>query len=96
MESIKKTQCIFFFKCDVCGVTFKKEIILKKHYNTKPEEQNCKVFSKTIEILMEVLQHVANEHVERDISEHSESNAGSTIDKAIKRLTTMGLVVPTD
>ena len=80
MEIILKTlsKSYNFLKCNVCGSNFQKEITLKKHYNTKHEEQNSKVCSKTFKPAMEVLQQVANEHVERGISEGSESNAGTT------------------
>ena len=50
------------FKCDACGAIFKKEITLKKHYNTKQEEQNYKVWNVMFKSSMEVLQHVTKEH----------------------------------
>ena len=51
-----------YFKCVECGAMFKKEITLKKHFNTKHEKQNCKVCHVTFKNSMEVLQHVAKQH----------------------------------
>ena len=50
------------FKCDLCGATFKKNITLKKHVNTKHDDQNCKVCHEVFKTSMEVLKHVAKEH----------------------------------
>ena len=50
------------FKCDLCGATFKKDITLKKHVNTKHDDQNCKVCHEVFKTSMEVLKHVAKEH----------------------------------
>ena len=49
-------------KCDVCGPTFKKDITIKKHFNTKHNTQNCKVCHMTFRDSIEVLKHVAKEH----------------------------------
>ena len=50
------------FECDVCGAKFKKEITMKKHFNTKHNKQNWKVCHMTFKDSMEVLKHVAKEH----------------------------------
>ena len=50
------------FECQVCGASFKKEVTLKKHFNTKHEKQNCKVCQKVFQTSMEVLEHVSKEH----------------------------------
>ena len=50
------------FKCDECGALFKKEITLKKHFNTKHQKQNCRVCHVTFKNSMEVLHHLAKEH----------------------------------
>ena len=57
-----KTSHKASFKCDVCGNTFKKETTLRKHVNTKHQEQNCKVCNAKFQTTMDVLQHVAEEH----------------------------------
>ena len=49
-------------KCEMCGNTFKKEITLKKHVNTKHIKQLCKVCKKGFKSLIEVLQPAAKEH----------------------------------
>ena len=56
------------FKCDACGAIFKKEIMLKKHYNTKHKEQNCKVCNVMLKSSMEVLQHMAKENSDNIIA----------------------------
>ena len=61
VEDIKPSQGAPF-KCDICGNKFKKEITLRKHINTKHEEQNCKVCNASFKTMIEVLQHVAKEH----------------------------------
>ena len=56
------------FKCDACGAILKKEITLKKHYNTKHEEQKCKVCNVMFKSPMEVLPHAAKEHSDNIIA----------------------------
>ena len=56
------------FKCDVCGVRFKKEITLKKHFNTKHDNLNCKVCNEVFKTSMEVLKHAAKEHIKNIIA----------------------------
>ena len=58
----------FCFKCDICGASFKKEVTLKKHINTKHGNQNCKVCNKVFKTSMEILEHVAKEHSENIVA----------------------------
>ena len=44
------------------GAIFKKEVTLKKHFNTKHDKQNCKVCQKVFKTTMEVFEHAAKEH----------------------------------
>ena len=62
-EPDKKTSKMAkpLFKCDAGGAMFKKQTI-KKHYNSKHEEQACKVCHVRFKTSMEVLQHVAKDH----------------------------------
>ena len=50
------------FKCEVCGASFKKEVTLKKHFNTKHDKQNWKVCQKVFKTSMEVLEHATEEY----------------------------------
>ena len=50
------------FKWEICSNTFKKEITLKKHVNTKHWETFYKVLNKVFKTLIEVVQHIYKEN----------------------------------
>ena len=54
----------------------KKEVTLKKHINTRHEDQQCKLCSKNLASTIELLQHMAKEH-----SIKVETNENNTKDK---------------
>ena len=46
----------------VGGANFKTEVRFKKHFNTKHEDQNCKVCCEVFKTSIEVSNHVQKEH----------------------------------
>ena len=48
--------------CDQCEYKCKKDNTLKKHKQTKHEEQTCKQCNKIFKTAMEMLMHVAKDH----------------------------------
>ena len=54
------------FKCDQCKYKAQKLNILKKHINTTHTEQKCKACRKEFKTSMELVSHVADEHVEEE------------------------------
>ena len=60
--------------CDKCEYKCKKEITLKKHKHTKHEEQKCKHCNIILKTAMELVLHVAKEHISNIIEEVNESS----------------------
>ena len=61
------------FSCEQCDYEAKKEKILKKHINTKHQDQVCKECKEKFKSFMELLKHVAKHHSmepheEKDVS----------------------------
>ena len=53
------------FKCDLCDYKAKKLTTLRKHINSKHTEQKYKVCGRDFKISMQLVSHVANEHMKR-------------------------------
>ena len=75
-KSREEQKSAKYFKCDQCDYKSEKLATLKKHKNTKHNEQKCKVFNKEVKTSMELVTHIAKEHddqkrsLECKISEH--------------------------
>ena len=52
------------FKCDLGDYMAPKLNTLRKHVNPKYTEQKCKVCGKEFETSMQLVSHVASEHIE--------------------------------
>ena len=50
-------------KCDICEYNCKNSNTMTRHMNTKHAEQKCNVCQKVFGTSIEVLQHVAKEHI---------------------------------
>ena len=51
-------------KCNMCDYSCMESNNMKKHINNKHVEQKCNVGQKTFSTSLEVLQHVASEHLQ--------------------------------
>ena len=62
----KKNKISTYFKCDRCDHKAQKPETLRKHINRKHTKHKCKVYGKEFKISMQIVSHVANEHVEKE------------------------------
>ena len=69
IKSLRKENVSTEFKCDLCNYKALKPNTLKKHINTKHTMQKCKVCDKEFKTSMDLVSHVAKEHIEEEEEE---------------------------
>ena len=63
-----------FFNCNICDYKLKKKETLKKHMITKHKDHTCKEWQHNLTSFMNLLKHVAEQHVQETAEEKGEQD----------------------